>query len=167
MVQMAHSWDAIDWLLTVQVLAPPVTALLATVGLFISARALFLNARAIKTSTETRELDIFYKVFQHIQDLQDKYYRDYSHLPPEKHRDWLSMFYNALECMAFLIRQEQIKGRFLEFYRKTFISSYEDIFWKHASGSDKTDGETFKEMKALYKELTGNTEPKSTGATSP
>ena len=42
----------------------------------------------------------------------------------------------------------------MEFYEKSFITSYEDIFSKHASEADKTDPEAFTEMKALYNELT-------------
>jgi len=146
MVQLALLWDTIDWLLTVQVLVPTATAFAAVI-------ALFLNWRAIKNNTKTRELDIFYKVFQHIQDLQDKYYRDYAQLSQDKQRDWLSIFFNALECIAFLIRREHIRGDFMEFYKKSFITSYEDIFLRHASERDKEDPENFKEMKAFYNDL--------------
>ncbi len=146
MVQLAESWATIDWIITVQIIVP-------TVGALAAAAALFLNWRATLNNTKTRELDIFYKVFQHIQDLQDKYYREYAHLPDEKQRDWLSIFYNALECLAFLIRRKHISDDFLDFYKKSFITSYEDIFMKHPSEPDKTDPEAFKEMKALYKEL--------------
>lgn len=148
MVQLAQSWAAIDWIITVQIFLPPLTALAAAV-------ALLLNWRATKNNTKTRELDIFYKVFQHIQDLQDKYYREYAKMEEDKQKDWLSIFYNALECLAFLTRRKHIRGEFLDFYKKSFITSYEDIFSKHASETDKTDPEAFKEMKALYNELTG------------
>lgn len=147
MVQLAESRATIDWILTVQVLVPPATALVAAV-------ALFLNWRATKNNTKTRELDIFYKVFQHIQDLQDKYYREYAQLSDDKQRDWLSIFFNALECIAFLIRRGHIRGDFTDFYKDSFITSYKDIFLKHASESDREDTEIFKEMKALYKEFT-------------
>lgn len=147
MVQLAQLWAEIDWIITIQIFVPPLTAVVAAV-------ALFLNWRATKNNTKTRELDIFYKVFQHIQDLQDKYYREYAKMEADKQKDWLSIFYNALECLAFLIRRKHIRGDFLDFYRKSFTTSYEDIFSKHASETDKTDPESFKEMKALYKELT-------------
>ncbi len=146
MVQLALSWATINWILTVQVLVPTATALAAVV-------ALFLNWRATRNNTKTRELDIFYKVFQHIQDLQDKYYRDYAQLTQDKQRDWLSIFFNALECMAFLIRKKHIRGDFMNFYKKSFITSYEDIFLKHASEQDREDPENFKEMKALYNDF--------------
>lgn len=148
MVQIASSWATIDWIVTVQIFVPPLAALAAAV-------ALFLNWRATKNNTKTRELDIFYKVFQHIQDLQDKYYRDYARMEQDDKKNWLSIFYNALECLAFLIRKNHIKGDFLDFYRKSFIESYEDIFMKHASDGIKADPEAFKEMKSLYNELGG------------
>lgn len=148
MVQLAQSLATIDWIITVQIFVPPLAALAAAV-------ALFLNWRATKNNTKTRELDIFYKVFQHIQDLQDKYYREYAKMEADKQKDWLSIFYNALECLAFLTRREHIRDDFLDFYKKSFITSYEDIFSKHASNKDKSNPETFKEMKALYNELTG------------
>lgn len=146
MVQLALSWATIDWPLTIQVLVPTVTAIAAVV-------ALFLNWRATKNNTKTRELDIFYKVFQHVQDLQDKYYREYAQMTSDKLMNWLSIFFNALECLAFLIRREHIRGDFLEFYKKSFITSYEDIFLKHASKQDREDPENFKEMKALFNDL--------------
>lgn len=146
MIDIAKSWAEINWPLTVQLIVPSITALAATV-------ALFLNWKATMNNTKTRELDIFYKIFQHIQDLQDKYYREYSGLSADQQRNWLSIFFNALECMAFLIRKGHIQGNFLDFYRNSFITAYEEIFLRHASQSEKDDLEIFKEMKALYGEL--------------
>lgn len=150
MVQLAEFWASIDWLLTIQLVVLLVTALAATI-------ALFLNWKATMNNTKTRELDIFYKVFQHIQDLQDKYYRDYASLSVDKQKDWLSIFFNALECVAFLIRRGHIRGDFMDFYKNSFITSYEDIFLSHASQPEKENAEIFKEMKALYKELKNRT----------
>ncbi|MDP1546908.1 MAG: hypothetical protein Q8L87_12885 [Anaerolineales bacterium] len=84
MVKLAESWAKIDWVLTVQILIPPLTALAASV-------ALFLNWIATRNNTKTRELDIFYKVFQRIQVMQDQYYREYAKMQEDDKKNSLPL----------------------------------------------------------------------------
>lgn len=146
MVQLAKSWATIDWGITVQIFIPPITALAAAV-------ALFLNWIATKNNSKTRELDIFYKVFQRIQDLQDKYFRDYAKMQEEDKVNWLSIFYNEIECIAFLINTKHLKGDFKDFYSESFVTSYEKIFLVKADPKVVEDPIQYPEIKKLYKKL--------------
>lgn len=147
MVKLAESWASIDWIITIQILVPPITAFAATV-------ALFLNWIATRNNTKTRDLDIFYKVFQRMQTLQEEYYGKYTEMKDADKTNWLSVFYNEMECVAFLINTKHLKGDFKDFYSDSFITAYEKIFLINAGSKIIDDESQYQEMKKLYKALT-------------
>jgi hypothetical protein len=146
-VELVRSSKEIDWAVTVQALASPVSAIAAAV-------ALFLNWIATKNNTKTRELDIFYKVFKDVQELQDTYYKDYADKTDAQIKNWLSIFFNAQECMAFLINKKHLTGDFKDFYKEGFITFYKQIFMVKADTAEKEDPIQYPEIKKLYISLT-------------
>ena len=120
--------------------------------------ALFLNWLATLNNTKTRQLQVFYQVFKDVQDLQDKYYKGYptgaDDSDDNKIRNWLSIFFDSQECMAFLINKKHLEGDFKDFYKDGFITFYEQIFTVKANPVEREDPKQYPEIKKLYVTLT-------------
>lgn len=133
----------IDWLRTLQLFIPPIATSIAAV-------ALIFNGLALWTNTKARHLQTFYDVFKNVQDLQDKFYKDYANKQLQDKKNWLSIFFNAQECMAFLINKGHLKGDYKDFYKQSFITMYEEIFMKNAAPEEIKDATQYPEIKKLY-----------------
>ena len=117
--------------------------------------ALVFNGLVFRESEKTREVQIFYQVVNDIQDLEDKFYLQYAGKPEEEKKNWLSMFYNKQEHLAFLINNKHIRGDFKDYLtgETGFIKFYDDFFVPLAGSKVLDDPEQYAEIKKLYGSL--------------
>lgn len=74
----------------------------------------------------------------------------YSNKSKEEKENWQSLFFNALERLAFLANKKYLPKDLASFYKDAFIDYYDKIFKIHAPKEQIENPKKFEEIKKLY-----------------
>lgn len=135
-----------------------INALAATFSAAAAAIALGFNAIAVWQANQSRNLDLFDRIFSSIAHLEERLQDTVSN-PATPSGDhvllwWRGLLLNRLEYFAFLVNGRYIKDKLLVgFFRITIIRWYEEVFLRLGDPSEKDDPHTYPELKALYLRL--------------
>lgn len=127
-----------------------ISASAATVGLLLTALALWKRARAAHLAT-------FNSVRERLQDMALRYGSEFIGKPEAQQQLFDGTFFNELEWLAYLINHRCVSRRLaLDHMGPTILGWYEGIFEFRATQVDKDDPLAYSELKALVKELRKN-----------
>ena len=116
--------------------------------------ALIFNYRALKEAIRSRNIATFQSLFFNLRDLEEKYYKEYRGKSNTETKQWLSLFFNTLEYLAFLVNNHLLTEKLAKFYDDAFVGYYKGIFIPAASPEQQNDPTRYEEMKKLYSKLT-------------
>jgi len=133
------------------------TNALSIVGLFVASLGLFLNWRAIKENTKTREIQLISDTFKNIKDVEKELYLNFKNKSEEEKKEWDSLLFNSIEQFAFLVNHKYLKDKKLAgFFNDAIALWYEEIFLKHHDQNVINDNKQYPEFKKLYHKIKGD-----------
>lgn len=119
----------------------------------ITALAVWAAVWALMESKRANQLQVFWNIFNDVQDFEKDFYAGYANAGPQKQRDWALPLFNRIEFVAFLLNTKMLPKRdFLEFYGD-FLLQTQNIFVSLATKDEQENPKAYPEFKKLLAQL--------------
>lgn len=110
-----------QWLVTNREVISMFANIATVFAIGFAARALYLNAKAIKIQKESSQRDLFHKISSEINIIFTQQ-KDYEEQGEKSILNWYQRLINAFEYYAFFVNSGHLSGKMATFYRKALIS---------------------------------------------